>query len=203
MTIRQKILSRFYPLLMRLVGRQQKARIKYNSQQKEPAQSIYSMKIKLADGGEMSLENQRGKKILFVNTASDCGYTAQFSELQALQDRFATDLNIIGLPANDFKEQEKSTDHEIATFCQKNYGIKFPIAAKSVVVKGAQQNPLFSWLSDSDKNGWNNQAPEWNFSKYLIDEQGLLTHYFPPGVSPLSDEVVHAVQRKIRHKRKG
>jgi len=104
------------------------------------------------------------------------------------------ELVIIGFPANDFSEQEKGSDKEIAQFCQANYGVTFMLAAKSSVVKGAQQNQVFRWLSDISYNGWSQQAPEWNFSKYVVNASGVLLYYFGPAVSPLSEEVRAALR---------
>ena len=103
---------------------------------------------------------------------------------------------IIGFPANDFKEQEKGNDDDIASFCKLNFGVSFPLASKSVVVKTAQQNPVFNWLTHAAQNGWNEQAPSWNFSKYLVNEEGVLTHYFDPAIDPMSDAVTKAITEK-------
>jgi glutathione peroxidase len=136
----------------------------------------------------------KGKKVLLVNTASDCGYTNQYADLQKLFEKNSDRLIILGFPANDFKEQEKGTDEQIAQFCQINFGVTFPLAKKSSV-KGDHKNEIFKWLSEKNKNGWNSKQPSWNFSKYLVNEQGQLTHYFDPAVSPLSDEVIEAINK--------
>ena len=115
--------------------------------------------------------------------------------LQKLYETNKDKLVVIGFPANDFKEQEKGTDNEIAAFCKKNYGISFPLAAKSSVIKGEQQNEIFKWLSDKKLNGWNDQQPTWNFSKYLVNENGVLINYFDPAVSPASDEIKNAISK--------
>jgi glutathione peroxidase len=149
--------------------------------------------VKLNNGNSVPLASFKGKKIMLVNTASDCGYTPQYEALQSLYEQYNRNLVIIGFPANDFGEQEKGNDSEIASFCTINFGVTFPLAVKSVVIKSDQQNVVFQWLSDKSKNGWNNQPPSWNFSKYLINEQGVLTHYFDPAVSPTGTDVVKAV----------
>jgi glutathione peroxidase len=131
--------------------------------------------------------------VLLVNTASNCGYTPQYAELQKLYQASKEELEIIAIPANDFKEQEKGTDEEIATFCSINYGVSFPIAKKGTVIKQPNQHPVFRWLSTKTLNGWNEKTPSWNFAKYLVNEEGVLTHYFEPAVSPLSEEVIQAV----------
>ena len=104
-------------------------------------------------------------------------------------------LLVIGFPANDFKEQEKGTDDEIAEFCKLNFGVNFPLMKKSVVKKNAEQNEIFKWLTDSSKNGWNSKAPSWNFTKYLVNEEGVLTNYFGSSVSPASIDVVNAIKK--------
>jgi glutathione peroxidase len=104
-------------------------------------------------------------------------------------------LEVIAFPANDFKEQEKGTDEEIAEFCKVNYGVTFPLAVKSTVIKGKQQNEIFKWLSTEGLNGWNDQEPTWNFFKYLVDEDGKLIKYFDTAVSPMSEEVIGAIKK--------
>jgi len=190
MTYRQKVLKAVYPAFMwitKLTGTNTK-KMK-NESVKSPVVSFYDLSATQIDGKELKFADFKGKKLLLVNTASDCGYTNQYADLQKLYDQFKDKLLVIGFPANDFKEQEKGSDEEIAQFCQKNYGVTFPVIKKSVVIKSAEQNPVYQWLTDSSKNGWCNQQPSWNFSKYLVDENGVLTNYFDPSVSPLSNEI--------------
>ena len=194
MTGRQKILKALYPLwigITKLMGKNTK--ILANTKNMEPGHSIYNLNVQLNSGKSLPLESYKGKKLMLVNTASNCGYTNQYEDLQKLYQQFNNKLEIIAFPANDFKEQEKGNDDEIAQFCKVNFGVTFPLAKKSVVVKSADQNDIFKWLTDKNQNGWNDQQPSWNFSKYLLNEQGELTHYFDPSVSPLSEEVVTAV----------
>ena len=195
MTPRQKILKFLYPLFV-LINKTNKRhnKILYNEKNVAPANSIYELSVQLNNGGIESLSKYRNKKILFVNTASDCGYTNQYEALESLYEKNADKLVIIGFPANDFKEQEKGSDEEIAQFCKINYGVTFALAKKSTVRKSDQQNEVFRWLSDKNKNGWLDRAPRWNFSKYLVNENGLLTHYFEPAVEPLAKELVEAIQ---------
>jgi glutathione peroxidase len=127
--------------------------------------------------------------VLLVNTASDCGYTPQYEGLQRLQDRYRDRLVVVGFPANDFKQQEKGDNAQIAAFCKRNYGVEFPLAAKSSVVKGPAQHPVFRWLSDSSLNGWNDRQPVWNFTKYLVDAQGRLVGVLEPSVDPAGPEM--------------
>lgn len=195
MTLRQKLLKIVYPLLRKLAKTQPGVSIKTNSKNSSPRQPFGSLPIVLNDGQMLDVNVYKGKKLLLVNTASDCGYTAQYAELQKLYEQYHPQLQIIAFPANDFKKQEKGSDEEIAAFCQVNYGITFPVAKKSSVLKSPQQNPVFAWLADPLKNGWNDQPPQWNFSKYLLNEAGLLTHYFAPAVSPLEDVVINAIRQ--------
>ena len=193
MTPRQKILKTFYPALMwftKLTGTNA-ANLKNESA--VPAISFYSLQAIMNDGSRFDLSAFKGKKILLVNTASDCGYTDQYAELEKLYQQHKGQLAILAFPANDFKEQEKGNDAAIAEFCKRNYGVNFPVMAKSVVIRSDQQNPVFNWLTTPASNGWNNKAPSWNFSKYLVNEQGQLTHYFDPSISPLDKEVINAV----------
>jgi glutathione peroxidase len=192
MTIKQQLLKVFYPALMKLSSLK-KNRIKINQQQIQPAVSIYTLKVLKSNNELLLLNDLKGKKILLVNTASDCGYTHQYEALEELYKKFTGKLVVLGFPANDFKQQETGSDKDIASFCKMNYGVSFPLMKKSQVIKGPDQNAVFNWLSDAGKNGWNNQAPLWNFSKYLVDEQGVLTHYFDPSVSPLSVEMLAAI----------
>jgi glutathione peroxidase len=193
LTLKQRALKLVYPFFIWVSGKSAKEKILYNQQSAVPLISFYSLSALLSSGKELPFEKLRGKKVLLVNTASDCGYTPQYTELQKLYQYSREDLEIIAFPANDFKEQEKGSDEEIATFCSRNYGVSFPIAKKSVVIKGGEQHPVFQWLSSKAKNGWNEKQPSWNFSKYLVNEEGILTHYFEPAVSPLSEEVIQAV----------
>ena len=192
MTIKQQLLKSFYPVLMRLSSLKS-GRIKKNTLNKRPLVSIYNLETMKINGESLLLKDLKGKKMLLVNTASDCGYTNQYAELEKLYSEHKNKLVVLAFPSNDFKEQEKGTDADIATFCKINYGVSFPLIKKSQVIKGDAQNDVFNWLSNAAKNGWNNQAPVWNFSKYLVDEAGVLTHYFDPSLSPLSKDIVGAI----------
>ena len=133
---------------------------------------------------------------MLVNTASNCGYTDQYEALQKLSEEYKDKLIVIGFPANDFKQQEKGSDEEIAQFCKLNFGVTFPLMKKTVVVKTAEQNEVFRWLTDSTKNGWNNKAPSWNFTKYIVNEEGVLTNYFGASVSPAGKDVIKVIGGK-------
>jgi glutathione peroxidase len=195
MTYRQKVLKAVYPAFMwitKLAGANSKKEV--NTAEKRPPASFFDLWALKNNGEELKFSALKGKKILLVNTASDCGYTAQYKDLQNLYDQFKDRLMILAFPANDFKAQEKGTDEEIAAFCKVNYGLTFPMMKKSVVIKSIQQNPVYQWLTDSSKNGWCNQQPSWNFSKYLVDEKGVLTHYFDPSISPSSKEITDKIR---------
>jgi len=195
MSVRQSILKTFYPALLlwnKVTG--SKSLVLKNDDNAKPKHSIYDFTIELNNGRTTPLAEWKGKKILLVNTASDCGYTHQYEQLQELYSKEANDLVILGFPANDFKEQEKGSDADIAAFCKINYGVSFPLAKKSTVINGPQQNKIFHWLSHRNENGWCDQEPTWNFSKYLVNEEGVLTHYFDPSVTPLSNEVLEALK---------
>jgi glutathione peroxidase len=197
LTLRQQLLKWIYPLLIwykKATGKNKKLEFERNS---KPAVSFYSLSAVLNDGKELCFESFKNKKVLIVNTASNCGYTNQYAALQELYQKYKEKMLIIAFPSNDFKEQEKGTDEEIALFCQHNFGISFPIAKKSVVIKSADQNKVFEWLSHKELNGWNEQAPSWNFSKYLINEKGILTHYFDPAVLPFAPEIVKTIEADI------
>jgi glutathione peroxidase len=190
MTFRQSLLKAVYPLLIakeKLLGGKQG--IIENKQHAKPVFSFYYLKAKTGGGKEVDFNDFKGKKVLLVNTASNCGYTQQYEELQELHTINGDNLVILAFPANDFREQEKGDDKEIEQFCKVNFGITFPLMQKSSVVKSQEQNEVFKWLTDKTKNGWNNKQPEWNFAKYLVDEEGVLTHYFSTKISPLSREV--------------
>ena len=196
MTVRQKFLKAVYPVLTgykRLFGTNTK--ILANKNKLQPKESFYQLSVQLNDGTEFNFEKLKGKKALLVNTASDCGYTAQYDGLEKLYEEHEDKLMIIGFPANDFKDQEKGSDAEIAEFCKINYGIRFPLATKGSVIKGNNQQRVFQWLTDKTKNGWNDKQPSWNFSKYLINEQGMLMNYFDPAISPLSDEIKKTIDQ--------
>ena len=196
MNIRQKILKALYPAVIawgKISGR--RTTILSNEETANPMQSFYDLSVKLNNGKELKLESARGKKVMLVNTASECGYTAQYDDLEQLYQQFKDKLLIIGFPANDFGAQEPGGDKEIAEFCRINYGVTFPLATKSTVLKGNDQNEVFKWLTEKSRNGWNTEPPTWNFSKYLVNEEGMLTDYFDPAVSPMSKHVIKAIEK--------
>ncbi|HEX7846560.1 MAG TPA: glutathione peroxidase [Chitinophagaceae bacterium] len=196
MNYRQKVLKAVYPAWMwftKLTGKNTK---QLANEKAKPSVSFYSLKGTLNNGAEFDFATLKGKKVLLVNTASECGYTNQYDDLQKLSEQYKDKLQVIGFPANDFKEQEKGTDEQIAEFCRVNFGVTFPLMKKSTVIKGAEQNAIFKWLTDPAMNGWNDKPPSWNFSKYLVSDDGVLLNYFGPSVEPLGKDIVEAVKNR-------
>jgi glutathione peroxidase len=194
MTARQFIIKNIYPLLQKFLKTEKRSATLSNIKNVAPPVSFYNLKTTSIKGEDVDFETFKNKKVLLVNTASDCGFTPQFTDLQKLHEQYGQQVVVLGFPANDFKEQEKNGDAEIATFCRANYGVTFTMMKKSVVVKNNSQNEVYNWLTNVSLNGWNNQAPVWNFSKYLVNEQGVLTHYFGPSVNPMDDEIINAIK---------
>ena len=152
-------------------------------------QSIHSFKVKSIDGKEINLASFKGKKILIVNTASKCGYTGQYEALQKVYTQYKHKLVIIGFPCNQFGGQEPGTNDAIVEFCQKNYGVTFPLADK-VDVKGENAAPIYKWLTQKSQNGVLDATIGWNFNKFLLDEQGKMIAYFPSNVKPDSESIL-------------
>jgi glutathione peroxidase len=194
MSTRQKVLRAFYPVLTGMQNLFGSKAGKTSEPKADPPVSLYTLRMEMIDGSQQSMAKWKGKKILLVNTASDCGYTAQYEPLQRLSEKYPDQLVVLGFPANDFKEQEKGDNKDILAFCQRNYGVQFPLSAKTSVVKGPLQHPVFNWLSDEKQNGWNNKAPVWNFSKYLVDEKGRLIGVFGPATDPMGDEISRLIE---------
>lgn len=149
--------------------------------------SIHEFTFTTLDGNQQSFSDFKGKKILIVNTASECGYTPQYKALQQVHEKYADKLVIIGFPANNFGKQEPGTNDEIATFCEKNYGVTFLMAAK-VSVKGDDIDPIFKWLIEQKNKSFDGEI-RWNFEKFLLDEAGSLIARFRSGVEPDSSEI--------------
>jgi glutathione peroxidase len=150
--------------------------------------SIHQFKVAALNGGTIDFAKFKGKKILIVNTASACGYTKQYAGLQKLYEAYKDKLVIVGFPCNQFGGQEPGSAEEIETFCKKNYGVTFPMAAK-IDVKGANAAPIYKWLCNKDQNGVLDATIKWNFNKFLLNEKGELLAYFPSNVTPDSEEI--------------
>lgn len=154
--------------------------------------SIYSIPINDLEGNPIDLSQFKGKKILFVNVASECGFTPQYEDLQTLSENYEDDLVVIGLPCNQFGEQEPGNSQEILEFCQTNYGVTF-ILTEKIEVKGENQHELYAWLTEKELNGVKNSTVKWNFQKYLVDENGQLIEYFNSAIGPLNSKITDLI----------
>lgn len=152
------------------------------------SKTIYDYKVESLDGQEINFADFKGKKILVVNTASECGFTPQYADLEKLSKEYADNLVIVGFPANNFGGQEPGSNTEIGAFCEKNFGVTFPMAAK-VSVKGDDTAPIFKFLTEKDLNGVKNTGILWNFTKFLIDENGHLIDTFISTTKPTSESI--------------
>lgn len=151
--------------------------------------SIHSYSIKTLDGSsDINLSSYKGKKIMIVNTASKCGFTSQYKQLQEMAETYKDKLVIIGCPCNQFGGQEPGNSVEIAGFCEKNYGVTFPLTEK-LNVKGSDQHPLYQWLTNKNSNGALDSDVSWNFCKYVLDEEGKLLGFFPSMVKPNDSQI--------------
>jgi glutathione peroxidase len=148
---------------------------------------VYDFKVKNIEGKDFKLSKYKGKKLLIVNTASKCGYTKQYAELQLLADQYKNKLVVIGFPANNFAGQEPGTNSEIQEFCKKNFGVTFPLSEK-VSVKGLDIAPIFQYLTTQENPDFTGEI-KWNFEKFLIDENGKLIHRYRSNVKPLATEI--------------
>ncbi len=158
--------------------------------------SVHSFKAKDIDGNTVDFSTFKGKKLLIVNTASECGFTPQYKDLEALYQKYK-DKNfvIIAFPCNDFGGQEPGDDKQIKNFCQKNYGVSFLMMEK-IKIEGDSMHPIYQWLTQKEKNGVSNSNVMWNFQKYLIDENGYLVDYYNSKENPLSDKITHWIENK-------
>jgi glutathione peroxidase len=150
---------------------------------------LFEVKINSLEGEPINLSDYKGKKILFVNVASKCGYTPQYGDLQKLHETHGDNLVIIGAPCNQFGSQEPGSAEEIQTFCERNYGVKFLITEK-IDVKGEDQHPLYQWLTQKANNGVEDSKVKWNFNKYLIDEKGNYVAKFGSSTKPMSEKLI-------------
>lgn len=153
-------------------------------------QNFHDFTVKDIEGGDFDLSTLKGKKVLVVNTASKCGLTPQYEQLQALYEQYGgDDFVIIGFPANNFLKQEPGSNNEIAEFCERNYGVTFPMMEK-ISVKGDDMHPLYQWLTQKAENGKLDSKVAWNFQKYLIDKDGNLVEMVKPKVKPDDEKIV-------------
>lgn len=154
--------------------------------------SIYDLSFDDISGNKVNLSDFKGKKIMFVNTASECGFTGQYAELQELHEKYGDKLVLIGFPCDQFGGQEPGSESEIQSFCKKNYGVTFLMASK-IDVKGANQHPVYQWLTSKDQNGVDNSTVMWNFEKFIVDENGNLVDHFKSPVTPMSDKIISII----------
>ena len=157
--------------------------------------TIYQFKVEDINGETFDLSSLKGKKVMIVNTASKCGYTPQYAELQRIYEQYKyDDFVIIGFPSNDFGNQEPGSNEEISEFCQKNYGVDFPMMAK-ITVKGEEKHPLYQFLTEKSKNGFRDSEVKWNFQKYLIDRDGKLVAVKDSNVVPGDNSILSWIQK--------
>jgi glutathione peroxidase len=149
----------------------------------DKAMSLYDFKMNGIDGKEISFQSFKGKKVLIVNVASECGYTSQYEDLQNLHQEFGDKIAVLGFPANDFGGQEPGANLAIQQFCSAKFGIEFQMFEK-ITVKGAKKHPLYAWLEKET-----GKVPTWNFCKYLIDENGKVTAFLPSSVNPMDEAI--------------
>jgi glutathione peroxidase len=162
----------------------------------KPMQSFYELEAQSIDGKAVSMSAYKGKKIMIVNVASRCGYTSQYTELQALYEKYKNkNFVILGFPCNQFMGQEPGTEEEIQSFCQKNYGVSFPLFSK-VEVKGTELHPIYRWLTQKSLNGVEDAKVSWNFNKFLIDEEGNYVVHLESGAKPMDAEITAWIEGK-------
>ena len=159
--------------------------------------SFHDFTVKDIEGNDFSMATLKGKKVLVVNTASKCGLTPQYEALQALYQQYGSEkFIIIGFPANNFLEQEPGSNSEIMEFCQKNYGVSFPMMSK-ISVKGDDMSPVYQWLTQKAKNGVMDSEVGWNFQKYLIDENGKLVDFASPKTKPDDPKIIEWIKADL------
>lgn len=157
-------------------------------------QNLYQFKLhSLIDNEEIDFSKYRGKKVIILNVASECGFTPQYADWQKFNELHGKDVIVLGFPSNDFGSQEPGDSKQISAFCTKNYGVTFQMFEK-ITVKGENKHPLYKWLSTKELNGWNDKEPSWNFCKYVINEKGELTHFFGSKVLPTDQVFLDAIK---------
>jgi len=153
-------------------------------------QTLHQFTVEALEGEAFDFSTLKGKKVMVVNTASKCGLTPQYKELQALYEEYGSDsFVIVGFPANNFLAQEPGSNEEIAAFCERNYGVTFPMMAK-IDVKGKDMHPVYAFLTQKDKNGVMDSKVTWNFQKYLVNEEGVVEKVISPRTSPKDEEII-------------
>ena len=177
-------------------GQTKNAQNEKNSTMNTPKESIHQFTVTDIDGKSFDFKSLKGKKIMVVNTASKCGLTPQYEKLEALYQKYKnSNFVIVGFPANNFMGQEPGTNEEIATFCKKNYGVSFSMMEK-ISVKGSDMHPIYEFLTEKSKNGLEDNSVQWNFQKYLLDENGYLIKVVSPRTSPDDQEITSWIEGK-------
>lgn len=179
------------PLLLLFTGCSEKKAEQHEAgvQDHNAMSDFYDFQLKALDGEAIDFSRFKGKKVLLVNVASECGYTPQYASLQKLHEEYGDKVSVLGFPANNFGGQEPGTNQQIADFCQKNFGVDFQMFSK-ISVKGEDQHPLYTWLREQS-----GQEPSWNFSKYLISENGEVLGFFPSDVKPTDEQIVSRLRK--------
>jgi glutathione peroxidase len=158
---------------------------------------FYALQAKDISGKLVSFDSLQGKSVLIVNTASECGYTPQYKDLEVLYQKYKTKgLTVLGFPCNNFGAQEPDSDTQIHTFCEKKYGVTFPMFSK-VDVKGENKHPVYKYLTETQPSAETRQEPRWNFTKFLINRKGEVVGFYEPKVEPLSPELTAAIEKTL------
>ena len=168
--------------------------IDYNSNNiKTKPMPIYDITINDIEGKQINLNDFKGKYVLFVNVASNCGFTRQYKDLQTLYDKYKDELVVVGVPCNQFGGQEPGDEEQISIFCSEKYNVTFPMTEK-IAVRGSDQHPLYKWLTSKDLNGRKNSSVKWNFQKYLVDKDGNLIDYWYSLTNPTSSKITNYIR---------
>ena len=168
--------------------------VEYNSNStKTTSMPIYDITINDIEGKQINLNDFKGKYVLFVNVASNCGFTRQYKDLQNLHDKYEDELVVVGVPCNQFGGQEPGDEEQISIFCSEKYNVTFPMTEK-IAVRGSNQHPLYKWLTSKDLNGRKNSSVKWNFQKYLVDKDGNLIDYWYSLTNPTSSKITNYIR---------
>jgi len=168
--------------------------VDYNSNNiKTKPMPIYDITINDIEGKQINLNDFKGKYVLFVNVASNCGFTRQYKDLQTLYDKYKDELVVVGVPCNQFGGQEPGDEEQISIFCSEKYNVSFPMTEK-IAVRGSDQHPLYKWLTSKDLNGRKNSSVKWNFQKYLVDKDGNLIDYWYSLTNPTSSKITNYIR---------
>jgi glutathione peroxidase len=157
-------------------------------------ESFYNLSAINMQGEVVHFDSFKGKRVLIVNTASKCGFTGQFEDLQKFHEQYQDSVIVLGFPSNDFANQDPGSNEDIVEFCKKNYGVSFTMFEK-VSVKGNKQHPVYAWLSDSTQNGWHQGTPTWNFCKYLVNNRGELIGYYASSIKPFDQKIIQDLRK--------